>query len=244
MNWKFCAGAWLFAATSVASPALAAQDQQLSETQLKTIIGGALADTEAKLFRPGAKAENWNKGGVDLRSRIAASPGGLAGNYLVEVDKDGEISIAIFTSAPATTFVPANWKRLWRFGDIDAAGPDSFLEFGNVDGPYFFVVRGTSKRVGDAYCSAGPTGAEIYEAPGSEGATGAAAGIVLLMFEAALEMTAKYTVCEKYEPLGKGFATRYFFEDGRSLPGMDDQGDRLHIIPAVPIGQLLKPTAP
>lgn len=238
MSWKIVAAAWLLGTAVV--PTAAAQEPQLSEEQLKAVIQGALADTEAKLFRPGDKVEGWNKGGIDLRGAMASKPGGLAGNFLVDVGKDGEVGVVVYTAAPVETFVPKDWKRLWRFGDINAAMPDSFLEFGHVDGPYYYVVRGSSKRVGDAFCGSGPNAGEIYETPGkAKGET--PAGIVLLMFEAALNMTAKYTVCEKYEPSGNAFAVRHFLEDGRSLPGMDEQGDELSIVPALPVDRLLRP---
>lgn len=239
MNRTGVVGIALMGAALFSAPAVA-QETPASPEKMKTLIKQAMDVAEAEMFRPGPQQPDWNQGGIDLRAAAAGKPGGLAGNYFVTVDKDGEAGVSIHTAAPAANFVPPTWKALSRIGDIDAAGPDSFLEFGSLEGAYYFAARGNAKRVGDAYCSAGPAGAVLYEDPDHQGENAIAPEVVKFLFETVIAMTAKYTVCERADVKGVGYRVQYFFEDGRSVPAMDAQNDEVSIVPARPVAELLQ----
>lgn len=213
------------------------------DDELKAMVQEALDVAEAKLFRAGPKQPDWNKGGLDPKAAVIDRPGGLANNYLVTIDKDGDVSVSIYTTRPIANFVPRNWKLVARIGDIDAAEPNGFLDFSNLEGPYYMVARGTEKRFGDAFCESPLRGANLYKAPDEDGVEIMPAEVAKLIFQGAIEMASKYTVCQKYERSAKGYRVRSFLENGRTLPGMDESEDRIGIVPARPIAELLKPTA-
>jgi hypothetical protein len=225
-----------------AAPAMAAQEQPTAQ-DIKEMIQGAMDAALAEMLKAGPQETGWNKGGSDVRAAAAAKPGGLTGNYLVTVDKDGEAAVTIFTTAPAAQFVPQDWKRISRIGDIDTAPTGSTLEFGNMDGPYYFVGRMAPKRVGDVICSSAPIGAELYQAPGGAGTDVMPPEVIEFMFKSVTEMISKFTVCERFDAKGADYSIRYYFEDGRTIPAMDAQNDRISIVPARPVAELLKPKA-
>lgn len=231
----------LLSAALLATPAAAQEQLAPVPDELKAVIQDTISATEVKLFRPGPLEADWSKGGVDLKSAIAGKPGGLTGNYLLSIDDEGRPSIWIYSSAPVTSFVPSSWKRIARIGDPDAGGPESVLAFGGLEGPYYVVTRGTEKRVGDASCASAPIGADLYKAPGGRNSeVEMPLEVAKLAFEALIAMGSKYSVCEKFEAAVDGYTVRYFFEDGRSLPGMDEGKERISIVPAQPVAELLK----
>ena len=227
----------LSAAIGFATPAVG-QDQPLP-SDLKAAIMDAVGTAEAKIFQPGPMVAEWNKGGVDLKAAVAAKPGGLARNYLLAVDNEGEPTVTIYSSGPVSGFIPPSWKRIIGIGDIDGGGSDGFLEFANLDGGYYVVARGLSRRVGDADCSSSPIGAGLYLAP--DNAETMPREVATAIFEATAAMVSKHTVCETYKASAAGYSVRYFLEDGRSLPAMDEDQDQISIVPAQPVDQLLKP---
>jgi len=235
------------AATAAAlfmAPASAAQESaQPSPEQMKAMLEGMLDAAAAEILRPGERQPDWSSSGVDLRAAIAARPGGTARNYLVSLDKDGEASVSILTSAPAAAFIPKDWKRLSRNGDIDAAAPEPSLEFGQLDGRYYFVARVGSKAVGKATCSSAAVGAELYEAPGTNKPNALPPEMLEIMFKALIGIMSKQTVCEAAATEGSGYKIRYFLEDGRSLPTLNSMNSRTIIVAAAPVSELLKPKA-
>ena len=48
-------------------------------------------------------------------------------------------------------------------------------------------------------------------------------------------------VCTRYDADGAAYRLRAFLPDGRSLPQLDDVGERLRIVPAAPLESLLRP---
>lgn len=243
MNHQIIVCVGLSAALSFATPAASQDQPEALPSETRALIQEALDAAEMKLFHPGPAVADWSKGGIDLKAAVGQKPGGLERNYLLAIDKDGEASVSIYSSAPVASVIPPSWKRVARVGDADGGGPDSFLDFASLDASYYLVARGTNKRVGDAYCSSTPVGADLYYVPGNQSAKAMPVEVAKLIFEAAVAMTAKYTVCEKYEASATGFGVRYFLDDGRSLPGMDEGKDQISIVPAQPLTELLKPKA-
>ena len=60
-----------------------------------------------------------------------------------------------------------------------------------------------------------------------------------LIVEGVLSRTAKHVACAKYQAAGSGYSVRYFLEDGRSLPAMDAGKDKVSIVPATPLDELM-----
>ena len=241
---KTCVAGAVALAIFCSSPSVAeTPDSHPLPPEMLAAINDALADVEGKLFQPGPAQTGWNVGGPDLRSVVAGKPGGLAGNYLLSTDKRGELSVTIYTSAPVSQFLPQTWRRVTGVGNIDAGGSRNFLNFSQLEGPYRVVVRSAEKRVGDAYCESAMLGADLYVAPDADNSGVLPDAVARALFEGAVAMTSKYKVCEKYLESARGYGIRYYLEDGRSLPGMEESQELLTIVPASSVEDLLKPKA-
>src|SRR5688572_10253119 len=83
----------LAAATQEEDPDFAAQ---------KAAVGQALDLAVEMMFKPGALDPNWNKNGVDLEKLVKAKPN----QVLMEVDKDGERSISLYSGKPIAEYIP------------------------------------------------------------------------------------------------------------------------------------------
>jgi hypothetical protein len=64
-----------------------------------------------------------------------------------------------------------------------------------------------------------------------------------IWFRIALLAAEDQVVCSRYERSGDGWVSRAFLPDGRSLPALDDAGERITIVPAAPVDELLRRAA-
>ena len=187
------------------------------------------------MFTPGELDPHWNRGGIDLEQAVKARPN----HVLVEVDKDGDRSVAIYSDRPVAEFIPPEWELLAEIGTDQAQSERSPIEISELDDGYYVASRSPYWRVGEASCSNFPTSARLYKAKGAA-ETEMPPEIAKFIFREMLERAKPYTVCTRHDVVGEGYGTRYFFKDGRSLPFFDDRSGKSTIVPMRPISDLLK----
>ena len=224
----------LFTASAAATPA--STPAQLEEQQaLQAVMDAAMA----QLMERGPKQESWSQGGVDVYQLMRASPGGTKQNYLLSIDKDGERDISIVDAEKADLYLPKGWKLVLKEGETQAHGPSINLTLAPVDGPFFLAGWDKMRRVGDGFCSDGGLGAELYDAPG-QAEPELPRGLIPTMFVSMVKHLKDKVLCWRFDPDGDGFKVTYFMEDGSTLPAMNEYGERVTIVPAGSIDQLLK----
>lgn len=228
----------LLAGSAMATPSDdAAQIEQTKEFQ------AAMDAAMAEMMTPGPKQEGWDKGGVDIYRLAEAAPGGNSANYLLNVDKDGERAVMIVRARDLGSVVPGHWKALMHAGSSkELAGSDT-LVVGNIDGPFHFAGWESHRRVGDAFCSAGNIGGELYEAAGQAAESKLPREMIPSVFQAMASHLEKRPMCWRYDRQGESFKKTYFLEDGRTLPRLNESEDQVTIVRAAPIEQLLAKTA-
>lgn len=236
--WVAGAAAFVVAVAhqAAATPTLSPQPV---DPEVAAAIAQGLQEMETQLLTPGPFVPGWSEGGANLYEAAASRPGGVAGNYLLSTDKDGERTLTIFFSGPAAALVPGDWQPVAGVGNMDSAKPGAEFGIGRVEGPLFFVMRGQGRRVGTAYCSKGDFAARMYRSPSGEGGDELPPQILKLMLEAFERRTRNYDLCIRYDTDGAGYRERHFLADGRSLPGMDALAGRAEFVPAAPVEPLL-----
>lgn len=202
----------------------------------KAAVGQALDMAVELMFKPGELDPNWNKGGVDVEAAVKAKPG----QVMVEVDRDGERSISLYSEKPIATFVPPEWEKIAEIGQ-DTAQADSSdpIEISELDEGYYVASRSTYERVGDAYCSNVPSSAQLYKAKGATDAE-MSPEMAKFVFHGMLERAKPYTVCTRHDVVGEGYRARFFLKDGHSLPIFDEMTGTATIVPLRPTLELLK----
>ena len=229
----------LFAGTTMATPSNDAADIELQKA-----FQEAMDVAVAEMMAPGPRQEGWDKGGIDLFQLVDSAPGGARQNYLLTIDKDGEKNVTIIRAGQLGPFVPKNWKAVLHAGDSLGPEPQDDLSFGAIDGPFYLAGWDNKRRVNDAFCSTGKMGGHLYEGPaGKEGEV--PASLVPLLFNAMVKRLQDKTLCWRFDRAGDGYRTSYFLEDGRSLPALNAYEEKVVIVRAAPIEELLaaEPTA-
>lgn len=166
-------------------------------------------------------------------------PGGTKQNYILAVDKDGDRSVIIVAVEDVAGAIPDSWNVLHQIGERQPSDGTTYLTIAHLDGPLFFAAWDTLRRVGDGFCSGGGVGAELYETSGSAPTGELPEGMAHALFTAVVKRMQDRTVCWRYDRQADGYRVTYFLEDGRSLPTIDQFEERLTIVPAQPIEQLL-----
>ena len=219
------------AATAVPTvdPAQVEQHQALAE-----VMDAAMA----QLTRPGPKQEGWDRGGIDIRTLIEAAPGGSRNNYLLEVDKDGDRGVTIFSGGDPARLVPAGWSIILHSGPSKKPQEADTLTFFHLDGPYFVTGWESRRRVGDAFCS-GQMGGYLYNSADQSKKGEIPTELVPMVFQGMVARFEKQPICWRYDRDGDGFRMSHFLEDGRTLPALNEMGSKLTIVRAGPIEELL-----
>jgi hypothetical protein len=200
----------------------------------------AILDTAmAQIMRPGPRRQDWNKGGVDLHSMAEAAPGGSARNFILTIDKDGDVSVMISGASDAKGFVPTDWEPVYRTGSGVSSGEPTDVTFGHLDGQSYFAGTQARKRVGDAYCSTGGMVGVLYKNPKPLTESELPKGAAEAFFSMMVKRFEKQTICWRYDPDGDDYRVSHYLEDGQSLPALDEAGYRVRLVPAAPIDQLL-----
>lgn len=216
----------IVAATPVDSNAKVEQEAELLQA-----LDGAIA----AMFNPGELDPHWNKDGVDLEDAVKARPN----QVLLEIDKEGERSIAIYSDRPIAEFIPVEWELVAEIGTENGQSNASEpIEISQLDDGYYIASRGPYEQVGDAFCSSIPTATRLYKVKGSRNEM--SPEIAAFIFREMLERAKPYTVCARTDIVGDGYRSRYFLKDGRSLPFFDEQGGKVTIVPLRPTAELLR----
>lgn len=202
----------------------------------KAAVGQALDAAVNLMFKPGALDPNWNKNGVDLEKLVKAKPN----QALVEVDKDGERSISLYSDKPMAAFIPPEWEMIAEIGnDAPQADDRHPIEISELEDGYYVASRTTGyEKLGDAECSQVPASARLYKVKeGNEPAM--SPEMAKFIFYGMLERAKPYTVCVRHDVVGEGYRARFFLKDGRSLPVFDDMTGTVTIVPLRPTLELL-----
>lgn len=206
---------------------------------VRAVVEAALNQFEVKAMAPGPAEPGWSEAGTDLHALVDSRPGGRAANFLLQEDKDGSRSVMILSPSSPLGLVPDTWSPIADIGDIESAASGTDFYIGHLEGPYYAVLRGSSRQVGKAYCSSGPVTARLYRRPEPADADELAPEIMELLFGAVVRRLEKYEVCTRYDADGDGYRSRSFLPDGRSLPGLEESEERVTVVPAAPVETLL-----
>lgn len=226
----------LFALGLLGSAPVAAQAEGPELTQIKAELDKALDAAIDAMFQPGERDPNWNRSGVDLEQIIKSKPG----HVVVEVDKEGERSISLYSDRPIADFIPPEWELVAEIG-TDNSQPDvsAPIEISELEKGYYVASRSPFERVGDAFCSNIPATARLYKMKDA-GELQMPPEIAAFVFRGMLERAKPYTVCARHDIIGDGYRARFFLKDGRSLPVFDDMTGKATIVPMRPTLELLK----
>jgi hypothetical protein len=108
---------------------------------------------------------------------------------------------------------------------------------------YVMAVRAGTERRGGVDCITGLANATLYERPGRP--AGRDDDSTPLLFRLGLLALEDQTVCTRYEgDRASGWRGRNFTPDGRRLAALDDEFERITIVPAAPLDRLIVYRAP
>lgn len=191
-------------------------------------------------YTPGAAVSGWDQGGANPDAVLRAA--GVDRFYYL-IHRTGGDSVAILTDRAIGSFVPDGWRVVDTYGDSSTRVDNGVVQFEALSSRYVMAVRAGTTRRRDADCIAGLTNATLYERPGAT--AGDDDDTIPLFFRLGLLAAEGQTVCTRYEgSRAAGWRGRNFTTDGRSLPQLDDEAERITIVPAAPIGRLIVYRAP
>ncbi|HEX8193593.1 MAG TPA: hypothetical protein VF552_11915 [Allosphingosinicella sp.] len=246
--FQLAAAASLIAAPAAAAaqkpgadaPPAAEAPEGPSEQEMLAVLRGAVTSMRERMFGPGPAVAGWNVGGADPDS--AARAAGTDTHWLhLSGGGDGS-SVVMLTRRGIADFAPAAWRIADSYGTSGAALDNPFVQFGSLSARYVIAMRAGSRRVGTADCSDPVSHAILYEVPGAP--AGPDDEDMLLFFRIAILAGEDQVVCTRYDQDGAAYRLRAFLPDGRSLPQLDDDGERLRIVPAGRLETLLTPPQP
>ena len=225
--------ALIAAAFALAAPPAAAQettgfpsleDMQRVVTQMRE-----------QLYTPGAAVPGWNRGGADPDAELRAAG---ADRFYYLIHRAGGDAVAILADRPLAGLVPADWRVVDTYGDSSAPVDNAVVQFDPLSDRYVMAVRAGTERRGGVDCIAGIVNATLYERPGA--AARPDDGDIPLYFRLGLLAAEGQTVCTRYEgSRAAGWRGRNFTPDGRTLPQLDDEFERITIVPAAPVDSLI-----
>lgn len=235
----------LFAAAALLAAPAAAQvkpgpDAQTPEdAEMLDMLRGAVTSMRENMFAPGPAVEGWDRGGGDPDSALRAA--GADGHYLLHSGSHGA-ALVMLTQRPISAFAPEGWRIADSYGSAEAVVANPFVQFTQLSARYVVASRSNSRRVGTADCGDPVAHAILYELP--DAAETEADEDIPMLFRIFLLAAEDQVVCTRYEADGAAWRPRSFLPTGRSLPQLDDAGDRVRVVPAAPIGTLLQPPGP
>jgi hypothetical protein len=227
----------------LAGPASATPSDDPSQLEQHQAFQAVMDEAMAEFMRPGPKQEGWDKGGVDIYRILDSDPGGRRQNYLLSIDKDGDRDITVVDADASGTYVPKSWTLVLREGQAQRQGAAN-LTLGNLDGTFYIVGWDKERRHGDAFCSAGGLGGELYEASGEAAPPEIPRSMIPAVFSATVTRLKDASMCWRFDRHGDGFRVTYFLEDGSTLPTLNSFEERVTIVPASVIEELLKKEKP
>lgn len=203
---------------------------------------GGFADLQAmvgemrnNLYTQGEQVPGWDRGGADPDSALRAA--GAEGHYFA-VDGSSGRSIGIITARPLAAFAPAPWRVVDTYGASSTRLDNPSLLFQMLSHRYAIGIRSNGRRVRDADCTDPITNATLYEIPGAAAESGDEA--IPILFRVLILASDRQVVCARVEGAARtGWHNRYFTEDGHRLTGLEEQQQRITIVPAGPLERLV-----
>jgi hypothetical protein len=232
-----------FGALLLAAPAAAqkpdnppaAQGEPEEEQALLAALQEAVAQMRQEMFAPGAAVPGWNEGGANPDADLRAA--GADDHYYLLTSEDGT-EVVMMTRRPIADFAPAGWRVVDTYGSASSSLDNPFVQFIPLSAHYVMGVRANGRRVGSVDCTDPIENAVLYEVP--EAPETEDDETLPFYFRIALLASEGQSTCTRYDRDGEGYRFRTFLPDGRSLPQLNDDGDRMTIVPAAPLGRLLR----
>ena len=195
----------------------------------------AVARLRDTLYAPGDAVPGWNRGGADPDAVLRAAG---ADRFYYLVHGAGGDSVAILADRSFASLIPAEWRVVDTYGDSATAVTNGVVQFEPLSDRYVVAVRAGTERRGGVDCVSAIANATLYERPGRTERPSDAD--MPLFFRLALLAAEGQTVCTRYEgDRASGWRGRNFTAEGRRLPGLEDEFERITIIPAGPIDSLI-----
>ena len=215
--------------------AVSAQTDQTNPEGGFADLQAMVGEMRSRLYTPGEQVPGWDHGGADPDSALRAA--GADGHYFA-VDTSSGRSIGIITARPLTAFAPAAWRVVDTYGASATRLDNPSLLFEMLSYRYAIGIRSNGRRVRDADCTDPIANATLYEIPGAAATPGDEA--IPILFRALILASDRQVVCARVEGTAQtGWHNRYFTEDGHRLTGLDEEHQRISIVPAGPLERLV-----
>ncbi len=194
----------------------------------------AVASMRRHMFAPGPAVLGWDEGGGDPDAELRSAG---AERHYFRLNSDEGPSVVMLTRRPIGDFAPAEWRIVDSYGSSRTELANPFVQFTSLTPRYVIAARANSRRVASVDCSDPVENAILYEVPGATDSSDDEE--IPFFFRIGLLAAEGQVVCSRYDRDGEGYRVRAFLPDGRSLPQLDDPGERLTILPAAPLDALL-----
>ncbi|MEA3017083.1 MAG: hypothetical protein QOI38_1805 [Sphingomonadales bacterium] len=216
----------------------ATEQPPASDEQMVAELRAAVATMREEMFRPGPPVPGWNAGGADPDSDLRAA-GADRHAFLLRVSGEPP-SVILLTDRGIRDFAPAEWQIVDSYGSATEPVETPTVQFSWMSPRYVIGSRASGFRRGTVDCSGGIAHALLYEVPGE--AMTEEDEMALLMFRLALLAREGVTTCTRWEgDRAAGWTGRPLLPDGRSLPGLEVEGEeRLTIVPTAPLAELMR----
>jgi hypothetical protein len=244
---KFLIAAALTGAPLASLPALVptqVDQSAVARSEAEREYQDALRSLREAILPAGERDENWDVGGADIEKAIRDL--GVDKFYLLRTGSpDGAALVTVVTDRPISDFAQREWRVVDTYGSADAVLENPGLTFGYLSPRYVLGGRTNNRRVGSAACADGISHAILYEVPGAP--ESAEDKDLPEFFKAMMLAIEGQTLCSRADgDASKGWSMRQYFPDGRLVlnPDRSIPSDRITIVPAAPVGTLIKPPLP
>lgn len=209
-----------------------------SEAEVLAQLRAAVEAMRQELYRPGPLVPGWNVGGADPDRELLAA--GADRHYFLLRAAGEPPSVIILSDRRIADFAPSAWRVVDSYGSATDAVERPFVQFSHLSPRFVIGTRANGFRRDNVDCSDGIAHALLYELPGET--TTEEDEAAPMMFRLALLAMEGVTTCTRYEgSRAAGWSTRPLLPDGRSLPALEARGgERLSIVPAAPVDQLMQ----
>lgn len=221
--------------TEQAEPAEPAEPA--GEEEMFNQLRAAIAAMRAEIYRPGPTIPGWNVGGADPDSELNAA--GADRHYFLLRAAGEPPAVIILTDRRIADFVPAEWRLVDSYGSALDSVERPFLQYSRISPRYVVGTRANGFRRDNVDCSDRIANAHLYELPGETMTEEDESA--MLLFRMSLLALEGLTTCTRYEGnRATGWSTRPLLPDGRSLPALEDPPERLEIVAAAPLAELMR----
>ena len=234
-SFAYLAGAALFALAAPAAAQLPAPEVQDEAQQLLAGLREMVAATRAEMFAPGPEVPGWIQGGEDPDAALRRAG---ADDHVFMISSTDGPAVVMLTRRPIADFAPSGWTIVDSYGSAATPPPNSFVELISPTPRSGVGPRASSRREASVDCADPVANAILYEVPDAPASS--RDDDMPIWFRIALLAAEDQAVCSRYERAGDGWTSRSFLPDGRSLPGLDDGGERISIVPSAPVDELLR----